>query len=144
MDQNTSKKTFSAKKILLLVFLCFGVLCVLLLLGALVLQNISKHERFYSSISWLVTVALSFWIAMISKRAGGNSVLLSTLISGIFSIACIAIGCLLATKEFNIVSILIRFFSLILLSIGAAVLLNYIESKRKKAIKWKKSNNIKR
>ncbi len=138
MNQNTSQRAFSAKKVLLSVFLSFAALCALILLSAFILQNVSHHERFYKAFSWLISVLLSFWIACISRKALGNSVVFSALVSALFSLVCIAIGCFFATKEFNIVSILIRFSVLTLFSVGATILLNYFSAKKVKTGKWKK------
>lgn len=144
MNQNTSKRAFSVKKILLSVFFSFAVLCALIILSAFALQNVSHHERFYRSFSWLISIAISFWIALVSRKCNGNSVLFSAIVSALFSLVSFAIGCFFATKEFNIISILMRFSAFIFLSVGATVLLNYFGAKKQKATKWKKPNITKR
>jgi len=144
MDQNTTKRTFSLKKAFLSVFLSFAVLCLLILLGAFLLQNIGRHERFYSWISWIYTVILSFFIALISKNNDGNSVLFSGVVSILFSVFSLAIGCFFANKNFEFVPILIRFAVMIFGSIGATILLNYFGAKKVKTKKWKKTTVTKR
>lgn len=133
MNQNQTKKTLSVKMLLLSVLLSFVMLGILAFVGAFVLKNVNHHERFYGYVSWVVTALLSLWVAFLSKKNTGNSVLFSLIVSLLFSVICVAVGCIIGSENMSFIPLLIRFILFVIASVGFTVMFNYFAANRSRA-----------
>lgn len=116
MNQSKTENHFSIKKALFVSAIVFLSWFFLLLVGTGILMQVSRFERYYSVLNWLITALLAIICSLMCRGTGRLSIAYAAFASGIVSTLSIVIGLVIGSASFAGGEVMIRFLLLVLFS----------------------------